>query len=146
MRLCLFHLKHPYFPSWKTFHVKDFVDILYEWFTHKFYELYSCFFITYMHAFLVSCVLLNKCSVEHITKFSPNWLKTVGFTEKVHWAYIQNTLTLINISKVNTKLCTKTCTFCAVGQKIWVKLPTIKFNEDQFSSSQAVSCSQTYNS
>jgi len=25
----------------------------------------------YIHAFLISCVLLKTCSVEHITKFSP---------------------------------------------------------------------------
>lgn len=64
----------------------------------------------------------------------------------MHLAYIHITLTQINISKVNNKMCTKTFMFRAVGQKICVKLATIKFNEDQFSNSQAVNCSQTYSS
>ena len=63
--------------------------------------------------------MLNKCSIEHITKFSPNWLKTVGFTEKVHWAYVQNTLTLINILKVNTKMYTKNVGLVQVKKFVW---------------------------
>lgn len=94
---------------------KDFVHVWYEWFTHKFYELYSCFFITYMHAFLVSCVLLKTCSIEHITKFSPFQL-----IENCR-IYRKYALEHFDTDKYFKSCAQKhACFFFAVGQKICV--------------------------
>jgi len=93
----------------------------------------------YIHA-CISCVLLKTCSIEHITKFSPFQL-----IENCR-IYRKNALEHFDTDKYFESCAQKHACFFAVGQKICVKLPTIKFNEDQFSSSQAVNCSETYNS